>query len=152
MHLGIVLQAGSMRWWMETKPIRKRTLFSFAYGIETRGEKCNIEWGPIKFLRKNNCIGFLSISTVARLTQTKFIRQSVAFQVSSEVVRCTQFWNVFTSQHLSSNVQSRWKKGMERSQDRSKRGALHRTQRDTNGAKSIDDNDGYEVLFMASIY
>ena len=29
-------------------------------------------------------------------------------------------------------------------------GALHRTQRDTNGAKSIDDNDGYEVLFMAS--
>ena len=43
MHLGIVLQAGSMRWWMETKPIRKRTLFSFAYGIETRGEKYNIE-------------------------------------------------------------------------------------------------------------
>ena len=49
------------------------------------------------------------------------------------------------------------KKGMGRwvykSQDRSKRGALlHRRQRDTNGAKSIDDNDGYEVLFMASIY
>ena len=40
---GIVLQAGSMRWWMETKPIRKRTLFSFAYGIETRGEKYYIE-------------------------------------------------------------------------------------------------------------
>ena len=39
MHLGIVLQAGSsMRWWMETKPIRKRTLFSFAYGIDQRGE------------------------------------------------------------------------------------------------------------------
>ena len=37
-----------------------------------------------------------------------------------------------------------------KSQDRSKKGALHRTQRDTNGAKSIDDNDGYEVLFMAS--
>ena len=45
-----------------------------------------------------------------------------------------------------------WKDVYYKSQDRSKRGALHRTQRDTNGAKSIDDNDGYEVLFMASIY
>ena len=46
MHLGIVLQAGSRRWWMETKPIRKRTLFSFAYGRDQEGRSVTSNEGP----------------------------------------------------------------------------------------------------------